>query len=78
MAINRTKFEAFFNEKGFSNDKYLIVCTNITDDKNNTHPHISEMRIRYDLDFHLLKNETDVSEFDCPEIFYAQFFGKQD
>ena len=78
MAINRTKFEAFFNEKGFSNDKYLIVCTNITDDKNITHPHISEMRIRYDLDFHLLKNETDVSEFDCPEIFYAQFFGKQD
>ena len=77
MEINRTKFELFFNDKGFSNDKYLIVCANITDEFNNTHPHISEMRIRYDLDFNLLKNETDKSEFDCPEIFYAQFFGKQ-
>ena len=73
MEINRTKFESFFNDKGFSKDKYLIVCTNITDEYNNTHPHINEIRIRYDLDFNLLKNETDVSEFDCPEIFYAEF-----
>ena len=73
MPINRTRFEAFLDEKGFSNDKYLIVCTNVTD-KNINNPHILEMRIRYDLDFHLLKNETDKSEFDCPEIFFAQFF----
>ena len=73
LEIDRTKFEAFLDEKGISNDKYLIVCTNITN-KNKTYPHISEMRIRYDMDFHLLKNETDKSEFDCPEIFYAQFF----
>ena len=74
MAINRTKFELFFNEKGFSKDTYLIVCTNITNEKKINYAHISEMRIRYDLDFNLLKNETDKSEFDCPEIFYAQFF----
>ena len=36
------------------------------------------MRIRYDLDFNLLKNETDKCEFDCPEIFYAQFYGNQE
>jgi len=74
MAINRTKFEKFFKERGFDKDYYVIVCANIT--KNNgseIYPHISEMRIRYDLDFKLLKNETDKSEFDCPEIFYAQF-----
>ena len=73
MKINRTKFESFFNDKGFSKDKYLIVCRNITDEYNETNPHIYEIRIRYDLDFNLLKNETDVSEFDCPEIFYAEF-----
>ena len=73
MAINRTKFEIYFNVRGISKDKYLIVCENITNEKNDTYPHISEMRIRYDLDFNLLKNETDKSEFDCPEIFYAEF-----
>ena len=73
MEINRTKFESFFNDKGFSKDKYLIVCRNFTDGENYTYPHIYEIRIRYDLDFNLLKNETDVSEFDCPEIFYAEF-----
>ena len=74
LDINRTRFEAFLDERGISNDKYLIVCTNVTNQDINN-PHILEMRIRYDLDFHLLKNETDKSEFDCPEIFYAQFFG---
>ena len=74
MAINRTKFEKFFDGRGFGKDYYVIVCTNIT--KNNgseIYPHILEMRIRYDLNFNLLKNEIDKSEFDCPEIFYAQF-----
>ena len=78
MAINRTKFEIYFNERGVSKDKYLMVCENITDEKNITHPHISEMRIRYDLDFNLLRNETDKSEFDCPEIFYAEFLEEKE
>ena len=73
MAINRTKFETYFEERGFGKDYYLIVCTNITNNSTKVNPHISEIRIRYDLDFKLLKNETDTSEFDCPEIFYAQF-----
>ena len=77
MAINRTKFELFFDERGFPKGNYVIVCTNITNEENITNPHILEMRIRYDLDFKLLKNETDKSEFDCPEIFYAQFFEEQ-
>ena len=73
MVINRTKFEKYFEERGFGKDYYLIVCTNITNNSTKVNPHISEIRIRYDLDFKLLKNETDKSEFDCPEIFYAQF-----
>ena len=74
MMINRTKFEQFFDEKGFNKHHYVIVCTNITD-KNETqyNPHILEIRIRYDLNFILLPNVTDKSEFDCPETFYAQF-----
>ena len=73
IAINRNKFEKYFEERGFGKDYYLIVCTNITNNSTDVNPHISEIRIRYDLDFKLLKNETDKSEFDCPEIFYAQF-----
>ena len=76
MAINRTKFEKYFEERGFGKDYYLIVCTNITNDDSKVNPHISEIRIRYDLDFKLLKNETDTSEFDCPDIFYAQFLNE--
>ena len=79
MAINRTKFEKLFEEKGFSKDMYLIVCTNITViNETFYNPHISEIRIRYDLDFKLLRNATDKSEFDCPEIFYAQFLGESE
>ena len=73
MSINRIKFEDFLTEKGFAKDVYTLACKNFTDEYNNTYSHISEMRIRYDLDFNLLKNETEVSDFDCPEIFYAQF-----
>ena len=73
IAINRTKFEKLLEEKGLSKDYYLIVCTNIANNETVNNPHISEIRIRYDMDFNLLKNETYKSEFDCPEIFYAQF-----
>ena len=73
IAINRTKFEKFWEEKGFNKYNYLIVCTNIKNNETVNNPHISEIRIRYDMDFTLLSNETDKSEFDCPEIFYAQF-----
>ena len=73
MAINRTKFEKFWEEKGMNKYNYLIVCTNITYNETVNYPHILEIRIRYSMDFNLLYNNTDKSEFDCPEIFYAQF-----
>ena len=74
IPINRTEFENFLEIKGFPKDSYLIVCENITIlNENLTYPHILEMRIRYDLDFNLFINENDKSEFDCPDIFYAQF-----
>ena len=70
--INRTEVEQYLSNKNFSPDTYKIVCTNITNGTQ-INPHILEIRIRYDLNFELLKNATDVSEFDCPEFFYAQF-----
>ena len=74
MEINRNELENYFDSKGFAKDTYVIVCTNITDTNSTiVNPHLLEIRIRFDLDFNILKNETDVSEFDCPEIFYAQF-----
>ena len=74
MEINRNEVESYFEEKNISKDKYLLVCTNITDTNiTQFNPHLLEIRIRFDLEFNLLKNETDTSEFDCPEIFYAHF-----
>ncbi len=74
MEINRKEVQNYFEDKGFSKDTYLLVCTNITRNESTTvNPHLLEIRIRFNLDFNLLKNETDKSEFDCPEIFYAQF-----
>ena len=72
--IVRKEVEDYLETKGFSRDTYKIVCTNITQNNGTEiNPHILEIRIRYDLAFKLLPNETDVSEFDCPEFFYAQF-----
>ena len=74
MEINRNEVENYFESKGFGKDTYVIVCTNITDTNiTKVNPHLYEIRIRFDMEFNTLKNETDVSEFDCPEIFYAQF-----
>ena len=73
-AINRGELEDYLAKKGFDRNTYVIVCTNITrENETEVNPHLLEIRIRFDLDFKLLKNETDKSEFDCPDIFYAQF-----
>ena len=72
--INRNEVESYLESKGLSKDTYLLVCTNITNKFNGEiQPHLLEIRIRFDLDFNLLKNATDVSEFDCPQLFYAHF-----
>ena len=73
MEINRNEVQKYFENKGFSKNTYLLVCTNITNNSTAVNPHLLEIRIRFDLDMNLLKNETDISEFDCPELFYAQF-----
>ena len=77
--INRNEIQDYLENKKFNKDTYLLVCTNITqDDINEIKPHLLEIRIRFDLDFKLLKNETDASEFDCPQKFYVYFLDKSD
>ena len=71
--INRRDIEKQLDSIGITKDTYKIVCTNITNEKNVTSPHLLEIRIRFDLNFNLLKNETDVTEFDCPFLFKAFF-----
>ena len=73
VSINRNKFEEFLNEKGFDKDSYSIICKNLADEYNDIYSYISEIRIKYDLDFNLWKNKTEPSDYDCPEIFYARF-----
>jgi ribonuclease I len=73
MEINRTEVQEFLEERGFAKDVYLLVCTNISENYTEVNPHLLEIRIRFDINFTVLENATDVSEFDCPEKFYAEF-----
>ena len=71
--IKRSDIEGYFGKIGLDKYTYLLVCTNITSSTNINITYITEIRIKFDLDFVLYKNETDKSEFDCPETFMAEF-----
>ena len=71
--VNRTEFEIYLNKTGISKDTYQIVCQNVTDNLGKISPNLLEIRIRFDLDFNLLKNGSDPSEFDCPTLFNVLF-----
>ena len=72
-SVNRTEIELYLNNTGIPEDTYQIVCQNITDNFGKISPNLLEIRIRFDLDFNLLKNESDPSEFDCPSSFNVLF-----
>ena len=71
--VNRTELEIYLNKTGISKDTYQIVCQNVTDNLGKISPNLLEIRIRFDLDFNLLKNGSDPSEFDCPTLFNVLF-----
>ena len=70
--ITRTKLEGYLKTKGIERDEYLLICENITINNKN-YSYIYEMRIRFDLDFNLYKNETEKLKEECPEEFMAEF-----
>jgi ribonuclease I len=72
IKINRTEIENYFAQVGIEKNEYLLVCNNniVVDGKNVSY--IEEIRIRFNLDFELYKNETDKSEKDCPFEFMAE------
>ena len=70
--ISRTKLEGYLKTKGIERDEYLLICENITINNKN-YSYIYEMRIRFDLDFNLYKNETEKLKNECPEEFMAEF-----
>ena len=70
--ISRTKLEGYLKTKGIERDEYLLICENITINNKN-YSYIYEMRIRFDLDFNLYKNETEKIKDECPEEFMAEF-----
>ena len=58
MLINRKEVEEYLDSKGISRDKYVIVCTDISQNNGTEiNPHLLEIRVRFDLTFELLKNE---------------------
>lgn len=71
--IKRSDIENHFEKIGLDKYTYLLVCENISSASNINITYISEIRIRFNLDYTLYKNETDKSEFDCPETFMAEF-----
>ena len=76
--INRNEIQDYLENKKFNKDTYLLVCTNITYENNSVYTYLLEIRIRLDLKFETIGNETDVSEFDCPQKFYVYFLDKSD
>ena len=71
--VNRTELEIYLNETGIAKDTYQIVCQNVTDNSGKIFPNLLEIRIRFDLEFNLLRNESGHSEFDCPSLFNVSF-----
>ena len=72
--IKRSEIEEYFEKKiGLEKYSYLLICRNLTLESGETYSFITEIRIRFDLDFTLYKNETDKTPYDCPENFKAEF-----
>ena len=72
VEIHKSDLENYLETKGIQKSEYLLLCENITIN-DETFSYISEMRIRFDFNFSLYKNETEKTNKDCPDIFMAEF-----
>ena len=72
VEIHRSELENYLETKGIQRSEYLLLCENFTIN-NETFSYISEMRMRFDFNFSLYKNETEKTGKDCPDIFMAEF-----
>ena len=70
--FKREEVEKYFESKGIEKGTYLLLCEKINVDGKIV-SYAYEMRIRFELDFSLYKNETQIDEKDCPEEFMAEF-----
>ena len=72
MKIKRAEIEEYFETKGIYNGTYLLICKNITINNINV-SYINEIRIRFDLNYTLYENLTEVVSQECPREFMAEF-----
>ena len=72
MKIKRTEIEEYLETKGINNGTYLLICSNITINNINV-SYIKEIRIRFDLNYTLYENLTEVNSAECPSEFMAEF-----
>lgn len=70
--ISRNEIESYFEKKGFKRGSYLLICSYINIDGKNL-PYISEIRIKFELNFDIYVKEGDKSESDCPNEFWVEF-----
>ena len=67
MTEDRVKDQ--LEKNGISRDSVLIICTN----KTNTEFYISELWIKFNLDFTSYNNASDTAYYQCPKEFKVQF-----
>ena len=74
IKVNRDMFLNYFDKIGLKNNTYLLICDDILVGGKNL-SYISEIRIRFDMDFTPQVNETDSdnNHRDCPFEFMAEF-----
>ena len=72
--VTEQQFEKYFEKVGIKKGSFFLIC-NLVNINNKTIPYISEIRIRFDLDFNLYfddKNKDKIKDI-CPDEFFVEF-----
>ena len=72
--VTEQQFEKYFEKVGIKKGSFFLIC-NLVNINNKAIPYISEIRIRFDLDFNLYfddKNKDKIKDI-CPDEFFVEF-----
>ena len=72
--LTEKQFEKYFEKVGIKKGSFFLIC-NIANINNQKVPYISEIRIRFDLDFNIYiddKNKDKIKDI-CPDEFFVEF-----
>ena len=72
IKVQKKDVENYFESIGIEKNTYLILCSVINIDGKDL-SYANEIRIRFELDFSLYKNETETNKDECPDEFMVDF-----